>query len=73
MSINIERTDMFRTGSATSVVNTGAKDSVKQNDVQFQYILKKGTTDLESLKTIKAEKGAVTTVTDRDRDIGVEL
>ena len=32
MSINIERTDMFRTGSATSVVNTGAKDSVKQND-----------------------------------------
>ena len=63
--------DILASGSTISLEYIEAEDqirySVKQNDVQYQYILKKGTTDLESLKTIKAEKGAVTTVTDSSK------
>ena len=31
--------------------------SVKQNDIQYQYILKRGSTDLKSLMSIKTERG----------------
>ena len=38
--------------------------SVKMNDVQYQYILQKGKTDLDSLKTVKSDRSKTQAVTD---------
>ena len=38
--------------------------SVKQNDIQYQYILKRGSTDLAGLLTVKADRGAASALTD---------
>ena len=60
--------DILASGSTISLEYIEAESqirySIKQNDVQYQYVLKKGKTDLESLKTVKAEKGAAPAVTE---------
>ncbi len=38
--------------------------SVKQNDIQYQYILKRGSIDLAGLLTVKADRGAASALTD---------
>lgn len=54
--------EILAAGSTISLEYAEAEDqlrySVKQNDVQFQYILKKGSTDLEGLLVIKTDRGS---------------
>ena len=55
-----EGVDVLAAGSTISMEYMEAENlikySVNLNDVQYQYILKKGRTDLESLRIIKADK-----------------